>query len=148
MKIQVKIESHVFDVEIKDPNARPVIAEINGELFEVYPETGKMETSTGEAKSATVAMTAAPAPAHTAAPKASSATAGKGSAVTAPIPGVILSVAVKVGDTVKVGQELCVLEAMKMKNAIRANRPGKIAAIQVSGGDHVTHGQLLMEYTD
>jgi len=146
MKIQVKIENHVFDVEIKDPNARPVIAEIDGELFEVYPEMEKVESAAGEAKSAPVAMTAAPV--HTTTPKASSATAGKGSAVTAPIPGVILSVAVKVGDEVKVGQELCVLEAMKMKNAIRANRPGKIAAIQVSSGDHVNHGQLLMEYTD
>jgi biotin carboxyl carrier protein len=68
--------------------------------------------------------------------------------VTAPIPGVIISIAVKEGDIVKFGDEICVLEAMKMKNAIRANRAGKVAAICVTIGDQVRHGQTLIEYTD
>jgi biotin carboxyl carrier protein len=72
----------------------------------------------------------------------------KGKAVLAPIPGVILSVAVCAGATVKVGQELCVLEAMKMKNAIRSTRAGVIANVYVSEGDHVKHGQVLVDFAD
>jgi biotin carboxyl carrier protein len=68
--------------------------------------------------------------------------------VAAPIPGVILSVGVKTGDEVKTGQELCILEAMKMKNTIRAARDGKIASVHVSAGDQVSHGQALMDYSE
>ncbi len=69
-------------------------------------------------------------------------------AVHAPIPGVIVGIEVEVGQRVEVGQTLCVLEAMKMKNAIRAPRAGQIAAIVVATGEHVKHHDLLMEYAD
>ena len=71
-----------------------------------------------------------------------------GKSVLAPIPGVIIAISVKPGDSVTRGQELCVLEAMKMKNAIRASRDGKIAAILVNVGDHVKNSQVLIEFTD
>jgi biotin carboxyl carrier protein len=79
---------------------------------------------------------------------AASAAVGSSNSVRAPIPGVILSIQVKVGDAVKTGQELCVLEAMKMKNAIRANRNGVIAAIHVLPGQTVQHGHALMDFGD
>ena len=66
----------------------------------------------------------------------------------APIPGVIVSIAVKPGDAVEVGQELCVLEAMKMKNAIRAPRAGTIGKILAAMGEHVQHHDLLIEYAE
>jgi biotin carboxyl carrier protein len=72
----------------------------------------------------------------------------KTKSVLAPIPGVILSIAVKPGDAVVFGQELCVLEAMKMKNQIRANRAGKIAELRVAPGEQVRHSQVLFEYAD
>jgi biotin carboxyl carrier protein len=59
---------------------------------------------------------------------------------------VIVSIAVQQEDEVSAGQELLVLEAMKMKNSIRANRAGKIAAIGVSVGQHVQHNQVLVEF--
>jgi biotin carboxyl carrier protein len=68
--------------------------------------------------------------------------------VTAPIPGVIVSINVKAGDVVTAGKELCVLEAMKMKNSIRAARAGTIAAIRVAVSEQVKNGQVLMEYGD
>jgi biotin carboxyl carrier protein len=68
--------------------------------------------------------------------------------VRAPIPGVIASVEVKVGDTVAVGDPLCVLEAMKMKNAIRATRAGRIADIAVSVGQQVNHGDPLLSFAE
>jgi biotin carboxyl carrier protein len=79
---------------------------------------------------------------------ASAPAAASAKTVTAPIPGVIISVAVKAGESVSVGQELCVLEAMKMKNSIRANRAGKIAAVRVAPSDQVVRGTVLLEFGD
>jgi biotin carboxyl carrier protein len=69
-------------------------------------------------------------------------------AVRAPIPGVIVSIGVQPGDEVTAGQELCVLEAMKMNNAIRASRAGQVATVYVSVGQHVKHHEVLIEYAD
>ena len=60
------------------------------------------------------------------------------------MPGVILSVDCKVGDTVKRGQKLLVLEAMKMENTIPADRDGKIVEIKVNKGDSVLEGADLV----
>jgi biotin carboxyl carrier protein len=69
-------------------------------------------------------------------------------AVYAPIPGVIIAVSVEPGVKVEVGQEICILEAMKMKNIIRAPRDGEIAAVRVTAGQHVKHHDLLVEFAD
>lgn len=152
MKIQVRIENQIFDVEVGDLNARPITAVIDGQTFEIFPEEA--------AAPAVPAMPAMPAPAAPVKPapvaevpcadpaSIAGRTPDKGKVIAAPIPGVIIAISAKVGDEVTFGQELCVLEAMKMKNAIRATRPGKIAAILVSVGDHVKHGQALIEYAD
>jgi len=65
--------------------------------------------------------------------------------VRAPIPGVIDSIVVRPGDSVARGGELVVLEAMKMKNVIQAPQAGTVAAIHVAVGQHVKHGDLLVE---
>ncbi|MDR1602633.1 MAG: biotin/lipoyl-binding protein [Tannerella sp.] len=65
-------------------------------------------------------------------------------AVKSPLPGVILSIDCKVGDTVKKGQKLLVLEAMKMENTIPADQNGTIAEIKVSKGDSVLEGAELV----
>ena len=65
-------------------------------------------------------------------------------AVKSPLPGVILQVNCKVGDTVKRGQNLLVLEAMKMENNINANKDGKVAEIKVNKGDSVLEGTDLV----
>lgn len=70
-----------------------------------------------------------------------------GAVVRARTPRVITSVAVRPGDTVAMGQELCVQEAMKMKNTIRASRPGTVAAVHVARGQHVKHSDPLVEFT-
>ena len=76
--------------------------------------------------------TPAPAPAPVVKPAAPST--GK-SGVKSPLPGVILDIKVNVGDTVKRGQTIIILEAMKMENNINADKDGKITAINVSKGD-------------
>ena len=60
-----------------------------------------------------------------------------GKELTAPLPGVIVAVMVKPGDSVSHGQELCTLEAMKMKNAIKSHRDGTIDSVAVTVGDQV-----------
>ena len=71
-----------------------------------------------------------------------------GKDLTAPLPGVIVAILVREGESVTHGQELCTLEAMKMKNAIKSNRDGKIDVITVNVGDQVNHGQVLMTFTE
>ena len=61
-----------------------------------------------------------------------------------PLPGVILDIKVNVGDTVKRGQTIIILEAMKMENNINADKDGKVTAINVNKGDSVLEGNDLV----
>ena len=91
------------------------------------------------------APSAAPAPAVAPAPvQPAPAVVRTGEKVTAPLPGKILSVAVKAGDIVHKGDELCVIEAMKMGNSIKAQRDGSVQEVLVSAGDSVGFGTVLL----
>jgi len=96
------------------------------------------------APSAVPAPAAAPALAPAAAAVPAAAVPSGGEPVSAPLPGKILSVAVKVGDSVRVGDELCVIEAMKMGNSIKAQRAGTVTGVEVSAGDAVAFGATLV----
>ena len=106
---------------------------VNGTVYEV-----ELEEITGAAAAPVAAAPAAPA----SAPAAPAAPAG-GEKVTAPMPGNILSVNVAAGDTVKRGQVLLILEAMKMENEIMAPCDGVIASVNTSKGSAVESGALL-----
>jgi len=144
MKIHVKIQEKIFAVKIGDIQARPIQAEVDGEIFEVWPEETLIPSETSLTVSSTPQIT------HPIPPVESSGSSvkpsKKTSTVIAPIPGVIVEITANIGDSVTYGQELCVLEAMKMKNSIRANRDGLIKNILVSIGDHVRQSQVLMEF--
>ena len=71
---------------------------------------------------------------------------GGGSGVISPIAGTVLQVKCKPGDDVKNGQELVVIEAMKMETAIAASRDGKIKAVPVAAGDSVRENEVLVEF--
>ena len=62
------------------------------------------------------------------------------------MPGLVVSVAVSEGEEVKAGQALAVVEAMKMENAILAERDGTIAAVHARPGESLTAGQVIMEF--
>ena len=150
MRYKVKIKDRWFEVEITSLHTRPIIVTVEGETFEVWPATEppaqSVMTSTTISAPTKGEMTARPAPTPSS-PSPAPTTGDTGAkAVYAPIPGVIVSIVVQPGDEVTVGQELCVLEAMKMKNAIRASLAGEIASVRVSVGQHVKHHQVLIEY--
>ena len=107
---------------------------VNGTVYEV-----ELEEITGAA----AAPAAAPAPVAAPAPAPVAAAPAGGEKVCAPMPGNILSVNVAAGDTVKRGQVLLILEAMKMENEIMSPCDGKVASVNTSKGATVETGALL-----
>lgn len=105
---------------------------VNGSLYEI-------EIEEMDASAAKRAPAAAPAPAAKPAP----APVGAGTKVNAPMPGTILDVKVQAGQSVKRGQVLVILEAMKMENEIQAPCDGKITGVNVRKGDSVETAALL-----
>lgn len=152
MKYIVRIDNQDYEVEINDLNARPIIAIIDGESFEVMPANGGPVVS-ASAQPASPSAEARPAPARPApaltTPVRPPAASGLGGAsVRAPIPGVILSILVKPGQTVTKGQELFVIEAMKMKNIVRSHRDGVIAEIVAAPGQTVPHNAVVITLSE
>ncbi len=114
---------------------------VNGTAYEVVVE----EVDGAESYTAPVAApapAAAPVAAKPAAPKAASGAAGANK-VTAPMPGTILDVKVSVGQSVKKGDVICVLEAMKMENDIPAPCDGVVASVNVQKGASVSANDCL-----
>ena len=141
-----KINGNAFNVTIGDTEDNMVHVEVNGTPYKVElekPVAAPKRTIARPAATAartTAQPTAAPAPAR---PAASAGGTGRGR-VKSPLPGVILNIHVAVGDTVKKGQLVITLEAMKMENNINADRDGKVTAINVNKGDSVLEGADLI----
>lgn len=109
---------------------------VNGNVYDVTVEEGAVGAATSAPKAA-----APKAAAPKAAPKAA---AGQGSVkVNSPMPGKILSVKASVGQAVKKGEVLMILEAMKMENEVVAPEDGTVASIDVAAGDSVEAGVVL-----
>ncbi len=129
MKVRVRIEDRTYVVDIEDAHAAPVVAMVDGHRYELWPDDGPRQPESVTGSGATQQFTTE-------------------REVRAPIPGVILSVAVQPGAAVTPGQELCVLEAMKMRNPICAGRAGVIQTVHVTSGKHVQHREVLMEFSE
>ena len=86
---------------------------------------------------------------HPSVSKTSSPSAPKGTGnIKSPLPGVILEIYVREGDSVKIGQKLLMLEAMKMENNINADKEGRVTSIKVGKGDSVMEGDILIVIGD
>jgi len=116
---------------------RDVTAEVDGRRYEVklwVPDLGPVAAGGGAAPRA-------------AGPKrkgshSTAAAVGSGT-VTVPMQGTIVKVLVSVGESVEVGQTICVLEAMKMENAVNADKPGVVKELKVAAGDSVGGGDVV-----
>ncbi len=113
---------------------------VNGNVYDVTVEEG---ASTGAAAPAPKAAPAAPAAKAAPAPAAAPAGAAGKIKVVAPMPGKIVAVKASVGEAVKKGQVILVLEAMKMENDVVAPEDGTVAGINVDSGSAVEAGQVL-----
>ncbi len=150
-KYQYKVQGVDYDVEIVDVEGNIAKVSVNGIPFEVelkepikashLPKRPAVKPAAAPAAAPVAAPAAAPAPAT--APAATPA-AGAGTKVLAPLPGTITEIKVKVGDTVKNGDTVIVLEAMKMQNNIEAECGGTVTSILVNPGDTVMEGGALL----
>ncbi len=130
-----KIDGNEYTVAIEEAGESTAKVTVNGETYNVEWEKPKEEKPVVKVKPA--AAKPAPAAAPAAAPVS-------GNAIKTPLPGVIIDVKVKVGDAVKKGDTVVVLEAMKMENNINADRDGKVISIAVNKGDTVADGAALV----
>ena len=137
-----KINGNGYNVVINSAEGRNASVTVNGKEYQV--ELEEAVSAPVQAAPAAPAPAQSPAPAQAAAPAAPAAAAGSGKAVTSPLPGVIIAVKVNVGDKVKAGQEVAVLEAMKMENSIEATHDGTVTAINVAKGDSVLEGAPIV----
>jgi biotin carboxyl carrier protein len=124
-------------------NMKKFLIKVNGQQYEVEVEEIK-NGAVASGPAVTISdPTPAPAP-KPAAAKKSTAVSANSVKVNAPMPGTILAVNVKPGDSVKKGQVLVILEAMKMENEILAPQDGTVTSVDVSGGASVDSGDLLL----
>ncbi|KGL51837.1 hypothetical protein HQ29_07680 [Porphyromonas canoris] len=148
------INGKEYEVTIGETKGNEVAVSVNGTPYTITkegkqaappaPQPASAPAPTPKAAPAPVAAPApqpAPAPA---APAPAPAASGSGHAVKSPLPGVILDITCNVGDAVKKGQKLLVLEAMKMENDIKADRDGVVASINVAKGESIQEGHTLV----
>ncbi len=143
---KIKINGNDYAVTISSVEDNTAFVNVNGTEYEVEVEgmvSHQPKTPKIVQQSTTVSSTDThPAVARTSSP-ASTASAAAGH-IKAPLPGVIIEVFVKPGDTVKAGQKIMVLEAMKMENSIDSDRDGVVREINAQKGSTVLEGDTLI----
>ena len=151
-KYNFRINGHDYQVDVNSVEGGIADVTVNGTDYKVELAAAVPAPAQQAVRPAPQTVsTAAPAPqatapaAQTAAQTATaSAPQGKGEVVTAPLPGVILDIKVKVGDAVKAGQTVAVLEAMKMENEIESTASGTVTAVNAGKGDSVLEGAAII----
>jgi biotin carboxyl carrier protein len=129
-----KIDGQEYKVVVNKVEDSVAEVEVNGTAYQVEMEKQEKPAPTiVRPVVAAVAPVAAPSPAG-----------GVSGAIKSPLPGIVVDITVKVGDTVKTGDKVAILEAMKMENVINADHNGKVTAIKVNKGDSVLEGTDLL----
>jgi biotin carboxyl carrier protein len=136
----IEIDGRRIAVDVEDSGAERLRVVVDGRQFDV--SLGGAEDLGGSEAPAV----APPAVAATAARSPAPASADGGAVLRAPMPGVILRVLVAAGAQVQRGQDIAVLEAMKMENVIRAPQAGTIAEVCVQPGQQVAHGAAIVNF--
>lgn len=136
-----KINGNLYNVTVGDIEDNIAHVEVNGTSYTVEMEKKQKPVAKPVAKVEAKPETTVAAPTK---PVVAAKPATGKSGVKSPLPGVILDIKVNVGDVVKKGQTILILEAMKMENNINADKDGTITAINVSKGDSVLEGTDLI----
>jgi glutaconyl-CoA/methylmalonyl-CoA decarboxylase subunit gamma len=145
MRYQLTIDKKNYDVDINQDKVGALKVTVNNRTYTVTLQTPPAHFGEQTAQTAqSLPVRKAPAPAAASAPAKVSAGSG---ALTAPIPGLVLEIKVKVGDTVQTGQTVVTMEAMKMENNLTAHMSGTVEKILVQKGSEVATGDELMIIT-
>jgi biotin carboxyl carrier protein len=141
-KFKFKINGNQYDAHIVSMEDNLAEVDINGTIYQVEVDEAMQMTKTPKlVRSVAVPSTDS----HPSVAKTSSPSGPKGGGtIKSPLPGVVLDVFVKEGDTVSIGQKLLVLEAMKMENNIEADKGGKVVSVKKAKGDSVMEGDVLI----
>lgn len=131
-----KIHDNNYRVNIKSHDGNVILLEVNGTSYSVT-----MKEDIKKTKTPTLVRAASKRPSEPLKVDPSS----EKTKIFAPIPGIILSIEVKVGDTLKVGDRILVLEAMKMENNIVAEKAGIVSAVNITVGQQVLQDELMIE---
>ena len=147
-KYSLKINGNSYEVKIDDINEASTLAHVtvNGTKYNVEIEGGKavaVKKPQVIAAPEATGLSVTPKTPIATKPAAAPVAAG-GLKVACPLPGTVISINVKEGDTVSAGQTLIVLEAMKMENNIDAERGGVVKQVLVSAGATVMEGDVLL----
>ena len=132
-KFQIKVDGKVYEVEVEEVGGNE---SSTGTISVPQPVAAKVKEESASQKVAKPSSGPAPTKAQTA--------SVAGEEVVAPMPGKVLQLKVSEGDSVKDGDTLLILEAMKMENEIAANTSGSIKKINVAANDMVDTGDVLM----
>ena len=145
-KFKFSIQGNQYEVEIQNIEDNIANIEVNGIMYEVEVDKTLQPVKTPKL----VRTMAVPSTdSNKATVKTSSPGTPKGSGtIKSPLPGVVLNVYVNVGDSIKMGQKLLTLEAMKMENNIEADKEGKVSEIRTKKGDSVMEGDILIVIGD
>ena len=142
-KFSFTINGNSYDCEIKNVEDNVAVVEVNGVSYAVEFDRVLETTKTPKL----VRSEAIPSTDISKSEQKTSSPAGpKGSGfIKSPLPGTIIDLHVKVGDSVRAGDKLLTLEAMKMENIINSDKGGKIVTIHFKKGDAVMEGDVLIE---
>ncbi len=141
-KYKFTIHGNKYDVSILNVEENVIELEVNGSSYQVEVDKSIQPVKTPRL----VRQRSVPSTDTT--PNTgvgSNPLSGRGGKIKSPLPGAILSIHVKVGDAVKIGQKLMVLEAMKMENNIDSDKEGTVTSIAVNLGQSVMEGDVLIE---
>ncbi len=131
-----RIHDNNYNVKIVSQEGNEIDLEVNGTSYTV-----KMKEEIKKTKTPTLVRSASKRPAE---PLKVNPSSSK-TKIVAPIPGTVLSIDVKVGDTLKVGDRMLVLEAMKMENNIVCEKAGTITSLNISVGQQVLQDEVMIE---
>ena len=149
----LRIAGREYKAEVRELTPERAVVVVDGKEYAVELVRLGRRKATADAVRAVITGSGAPPspeaatpapPAASAAPRPAASARGEGG-ITAPMPGLVLTIKVKEGDTVQAGQALLVMEAMKMENAITASYNGTVSRIYVREGDSISEGDLLVE---
>ncbi len=143
-RVVVKINGQEYVVEIGDLTTTPVTVVVDGHTYEVVVEDQPADIQSMPDTAVNIPPVEDSHQEIT--QERQEVTAASEARVLAPLPGDIVDVIVQPGQQVSIGDSLCVIEAMKMRNEIRSPRDGQIASVEVSIGQSVDYGDVLITF--